>query len=168
MHAHATDVLAGLTSRLSLSELASALDHDQARAALSRVNADGIDRTLLGALNRSTYTRYELIANEHVLIVLIAWLPGQASPAHDHGGSSCTFRVLHGTATEQRFERRRDGRVTLVEEDRFLPGSVVSCEGDDIHAIVNDSDQSQLLITLHVYRPCPAMREYVIVDGSDA
>jgi predicted metal-dependent enzyme (double-stranded beta helix superfamily) len=136
-----------------------------ARAALGRVRPEDVDPNADRYATADRYARFELVSPEEALIVLIVWLPGQFSPAHDHGGSACTFRVLRGIATEQRFERTTDRRVRAVEEDRFLPGSIVSCDGEDIHAMGNDASSAGPLVTLHVYRPRPEMNEYVIEPG---
>lgn len=154
--------------RSRLLRLASDLDRGDARALLAAVEADEIDHASLGRLEPETYTRFEIVSTEAVLLVLIAWRPGEFSPAHDHGGSSCLFRVLRGVATERRFAFRADGRVRTVEEERFLPGSIVACDGEDIHALGNDADQDEMLITLHVYRPRPKMRTYGVADGVEA
>ena len=106
-----------------------------------------------------------MVSSVEELIVLIVWLPGQFSPPHDHGGSTCTLRIMRGIATEQRFERVADGRVRVVEEDRYIPGSIVSCDGADIHSLGNDRTNADPLVTLHVYRPRPVMNEYAIEPG---
>jgi len=139
-----------------------------ARAALRRVRQDDLvpDIQRYGTVAR--YARFELVSSDEELIVLIVWLPGQFSPAHDHGGSACTLRIMRGLATEQRFERAGDDRVSMIEEDRFLPGSIVSCDGQDIHALGNDRVNTEPLVTLHVYRPRPVMNEYRIGSGGES
>jgi cysteine dioxygenase len=134
------------------------------RAALGRVRAIDFVEHLPRHLASDTYTRIELEATDAGLIVLILWKPGQFSRAHDHGGSRCSFRVLQGVATERRFKRLDADRVVLVDEDRFLPSSIVSCNGDEVHAMGNDPASAELLVTLHIYRPRPAMREYLVVQ----
>lgn len=138
------------------------------RTALARVRSQDCVLEGLRHAAPDRYTRFELAATTRELVVLIVWLPGQFSPAHDHGGSHCIVRILQGVATEQRYEVVGDDRVTLIEEDRFLPGSIVSCDGEDIHAMGNDEASSEPLVTLHVYRPRPLMREYRIVSGVSA
>lgn len=135
------------------------------RAALGRVNPADFARLQPRHTSEEKYTRLELVATDAELVVLIVWLPGQFSQAHDHGGSRCSFRVLQGVATERRYEAVDDSHATPVEEDRFLPGSIVSCDGDEIHAMGNDPASSEPLVTLHVYRPRPMMREYHVVQG---
>lgn len=137
-----------------------------ARWALSRLLAQAFEPLLPEHLSKSAYTRTELVASDDLLVVLIAWLPGQFSEPHDHGGSSCLLRVLRGVATERRFEPQGDGPVSILEEDRYLPGAVIACEGNDIHALGNEADHVDVLITLHLYRPQPVMREYRVASGA--
>lgn len=109
-----------------------------------------------------SYTRFELRRDAGAMVVLIVWFPGQWSPPHDHGGSSCVFRVQRGVAHERRFTLDADGYALAVDEDRYLPGAIVACLGDDIHAMGNSADCVDPLVTLHVYRPCPVMREHPV------
>lgn len=139
-----------------------------ARTALGRFRTDDLALDVQRHATSAQFTRLELVSSEKELIVLIVWLPGQFSPAHDHGGSTCTFRIVRGIATEQRFERAGGDRARLVEEDRFLPGSIISCDGQDIHAIGNDPANAEPLVTLHVYRPRPEMNKYRIEPGGAA
>jgi cysteine dioxygenase len=116
--------------------------------------------------SESGYVRHELVRDDDLLIVLIAWLPGQRSAPHDHGGSSCALRVLSGVAEESRYERVRDrSRDDLVEEvssDQYVVGSVLSCDGEEIHSLGAPAtrDGGVPLVTLHIYQPAPSMREF--------
>lgn len=159
--------------RERVARLFGAPDSTDARAALAALEVEDGDIAALGAVSTAHHTRFELLSTPNVLVVLIVWLPGQFGPAHDHGGASCVFRVVRGTAREQRFERidgppGADGRhrVVLVEEDHFVAGAIVSCDGQDIHALGNPAADGQRLVTVHVYRPAPVMREYE-VNGED-
>lgn len=111
------------------------------------------------------YTRRVLHRDESVSVLLLGWLPGQASEIHDHGGSACCFRVLRGVAVESRYEIDPQGAALEVSRDAFLTGSVLACDGTDIHSIVNDRAAAEPLVTLHVYRPEPVMRYYKAAAG---
>ncbi|MCW5777152.1 MAG: cysteine dioxygenase family protein [Phycisphaeraceae bacterium] len=108
-------------------------------------------------------TRRVLFESQGLSVVLCGWLPGQRSEPHDHGGSLCALRVLRGVATEARYEITQDGRAREVERDDYLPGSVLACDGSDVHALINDRGSSEPLVTLHLYRPTPLMTEYDLV-----
>ncbi len=149
----------------ALARLLGILRSGDPRVSLGRVGPEDLLLDAWQHGSRDCRRRFELSSTEEESIILIIWLPGQFSPAHDHGGSRCIFRILQGVATEQRFDLRGEGRVALVEEDRFLSGSIVSCDGEDIHAMGNDQENVEPLVTLHIYRPRPVMREYQIVSG---
>jgi hypothetical protein len=159
--------------RERVARLIGAPDSFDARAALAALEIEDGDIDALGAVSTAHHTRFELLSTPNVLVVLIVWLPGQYGPAHDHGGAACVFRVVRGTARERRYERI-DGppgaderhRVVLVEEDDFVAGAIVSCDGQDNHALGNPGADGQRLVTVHVYRPAPVMREYEI-HGED-
>jgi len=121
-----------------------------------------IDLALLGPINPTSYTRFELVESDDVRVVLIVWQPGAFTPPHDHGGSTCTFSVLQGTATERRYEYLNNAnRVSIVDTERIHVGQVASCNGQHIHAMGNDVNAPQQLVTLHLYRPRPIMREHI-------
>lgn len=105
-------------------------------------------------------TRRVLHEDNTISILLLGWLPGQATEIHDHGGSLCAFRVLRGSAIESRYELDADGLAIEVERDEFLPGSVIGCDGTEIHSMKNDPAASEPLVTLHIYKPAPQMRLY--------
>lgn len=127
------------------------------------LNDPGLDLGRLAGLasfESGRYTRRVLFQDDRVSVLLLGWLPGQASEIHDHGGSACCFRVLRGVAVEGRYEVDADGDAVEVSRDAFLPGSVLGCDGTDIHAIANEAGADEPLVTLHVYRPAPVMRYF--------
>jgi 3-mercaptopropionate dioxygenase len=82
-------------------------------------------------------------------LVALVWLPGQATPVHDHL-AWCVVGVHQGAEYETRYRLTRDGRL--------LPsGSGLAQVGDvsgllppgDIHRVHNDGDD--VAISLHVY-----------------
>lgn len=88
-------------------------------------------------------------------LVLFGWLPGQTEWVQDEGGAESVYRVLRGAAIERRFRTEANGRTVETSCERYLAGSVVMCEGDEAHAIANDTGSPGPLYTLHVYRPSP-------------
>jgi len=88
-------------------------------------------------------------------LVLFGWLPGQTERVQDEGGAESVYRVLRGAAIERRFRTEAEGRAVETSCERYLAGSVVTCEGDEAHAIANDTGSLGPLFTLHVYRPSP-------------
>lgn len=121
---------------------------------------------LRGCLNFSPagYTRTRWYAGTRFEILVLCWLPGQASPIHDHARSICTMSVVQGTCRTEMFEVA-DGRVsesfthgeqaplvaTGVEE--CGAGQVITVEGGDIHRVGCPAGASEPLVTVHFYLP---------------
>lgn len=84
--------------------------------------------------------------------LVLCWMPGQASPIHDHRGSACGVRVVEGDLTEVVFKRGADGVPIECGTNRLEAGEVCGSYDADIHEVRNDDD-AQGLITLHVYTP---------------
>ncbi|MGW9307225.1 metal-dependent hydrolase [Saccharomonospora azurea] len=85
-------------------------------------------------------------------IVALVWLPGQATPVHDHV-SWCVTGVVEGQETEEVYEVREvGGRSHLVRV-----GETVNVVGDvsaldppgDIHRVRNSCQE--LAVSLHIY-----------------
>ncbi len=85
--------------------------------------------------------------------LVLCWRPGQRTPVHDHGGSTCAMRVLKGVATETAYAPADDG--TLIETSRRdLPAGSVSGAADGfVHEVVNDQPPGFDLVTLDVHAP---------------
>lgn len=131
----------------------------------------GVDLEALASVTEFAddhYTRRVLFQNQQVRVLLVGWLQGQASEIHDHGGSACCFRVLRGVAIEARFELNGAGHAVEVARDLFPPGSVLGCDGADIHSISCDPVADEPLVTLHIYRPAPVMRYFAPTSARGA
>ena len=93
--------------------------------------------------------------HDHTLAVFaIGWLPGKSAPPHNHG----TWAVVAGVDGPEKntFWRRLDdgsrpGYAEIRKEgDRtFGAGEVVAFLPDDIHSVMNETDQ--VTVSLHVY-----------------
>jgi uncharacterized NAD(P)/FAD-binding protein YdhS/quercetin dioxygenase-like cupin family protein len=109
------------------------------------------------------YVRSLVTRGERWELRLLCWQPGQTSSLHGHGGASCAFRVLRGSAVES----------ILGARDRvWAPGDVIAEDGVNlVHQVGNAGADS--LLTLHAYSPplpvdAPsprAGRDVVIVGG---
>ena len=97
------------------------------------------------------YQRNLLQAGPQYYALVLCWQSGQTSPIHDHRGASCGVKVLHGNATETRFQREADGMLTPTGTVCFSTGMVCGSADADIHQIRNTSPEN--LVTLHVYSP---------------
>jgi cysteine dioxygenase len=90
------------------------------------------------------YRRIPLVQTPDCELLLLAWLPGQATPIHAHGGSVGAVRLLVGTLEERRYgpteagyiERSRirhrapallrEGRSSVHRVEAIGPGPAVS------------------------------------------
>jgi cysteine dioxygenase len=117
-------------------------------------------------IDGGAYVRTLVFERAHAEALVMAWLPGQRSPIHDHGGSACAVRVVSGAALELLYEKRDDGRVVATGERRLTSGDMTSSFDDDIHSFGNAADAPasprDILVTIHVYSPpLQPTRKYV-------
>jgi cysteine dioxygenase len=150
---------------LALRQLFESLDQYE-----ERIPLDVLERTLRGLeLKRSelenlccfdpcAYQRNRLHRGPAYEALLMCWSSGQASPIHDHAGSSCAFRILDGTASETIFSLTDQGAVTPTAASCFSTGYVCAAEDADIHRVTNE--QSCELVTLHIYSPSLASMKF--------
>lgn len=92
---------------------------------------------------------------------LLAWLPGQGTELHDHGGAARpaagALAVVSGALTEFTVEPGPFPRLRRTRLDR---GEVSTVGDRTVHAVRNDSDEPA--VSLHVYAPgLEAMRTYL-------
>jgi cysteine dioxygenase len=99
------------------------------------------------------YLRNVIRRSEHFELLALCWRSGHCTPIHDHKGSSCAFKVVHGTGTEIRFKSTASGLIVPVATHLMEPGYVCSAEDDDIHQVANMQAQGQDLVTMHIYTP---------------
>ncbi|MBL4818979.1 MAG: cysteine dioxygenase family protein [Deltaproteobacteria bacterium] len=115
--------------------------------------------------SESRYTRKRIAIGEFYELLLIGWLPGQASTIHDHLDSSCAFRVLSGVATEKLYsldtvDPEGIWWAKFQSERDYQPGDICqTASSDDIHRVSNDHS-NEPLVTLHIYSPPIKMRVY--------
>lgn len=98
--------------------------------------------------------------------LLLCWRSGQRSPIHDHAGSNCAVKVLHGEAAETTFARAAGGMIYPTATELLRPGGIVASADADIHQVSN-LQAGDDLITLHVYSPpLSSMNSYSLLDAS--
>lgn len=103
--------------------------------------------------DRDHYHRARVAADTAFELLVMTWLPGQSSVAHDHGGSVCAMRVIDGMATERSYRLGEDGMAAFESEVHFPGGSTIVGDDDGIHSVHNLANQNATLVTLHVYAP---------------
>lgn len=103
------------------------------------------------------YVRTLVFEREHIEVLVMAWLPGQRSPIHDHAGSGCAVRVVAGTAYERLYAKDDDGFVVPTGDRVLQPVGVTGAFDDEIHSLGNavaaPAPPSSILVTIHAYSP---------------
>ncbi len=97
--------------------------------------------------------------------LVLCWRPGQASPIHDHLGSSCGVRVLAGVATEVGYRRTPAGPLEVVRRRQIPAGAICATEDEDIHEMANFQEDGSHLVTLHIYSPPLRIMRNFSLDG---
>lgn len=142
------DRLAAYSDPIPMDELRRELEH-------ITVTADELGDSI--HIDTGAYVRTLVFERDHAQVLVMAWLPGQRSPIHDHAGSACAVRIVSGRAREQLYRLRDDGHVEKTESRHLEPGSVTCSFDADIHTLGNAADcpapPSAILITLHAYSP---------------
>jgi uncharacterized NAD(P)/FAD-binding protein YdhS len=103
--------------------------------------------------NRQTYNRATVVFRDQYELLVMTWLPGQASVPHDHTGSICVMQVVQGEAVEGNYRVSGDGYVDLEYETLVKAGQVTAGQDAGIHTVRNPSQADEMLVTVHVYAP---------------
>ncbi|MBY0403970.1 MAG: cysteine dioxygenase family protein [Cyanobacteria bacterium] len=92
------------------------------------------------------YTRNLVLKTHNIEIILVCWLPGQASPIHGHGDSDAVHFILEGEMSFTNYFP--DGRKV---SGTVRPGHLDHVPVGVDHLIANHSDKP--LVTLNIYSP---------------
>jgi cysteine dioxygenase len=122
-------------------------------AALERCEVEYDDLVSHVRFSERGYQRIPIRGGDWYQAWVMCWRNGQRSPIHDHKGSSCAVRVLHGALTETLFEFAPNGHVKATFSRDVLPGNVIGGEDGDMHQVSNLQAGNANLVTLHVYSP---------------
>ena len=110
------------------------------------------------------YHRELMVKADDYQILVLACLPGQKSPIHNHRGSRCCVRVLQETAIETAYVQTREGFFE-TRTDRYAAGTVFGGKDADIHTVENAASSRHGLVTMHVYRPALTRTEIFEVEN---
>ena len=143
------DMLAGAASPVDLDTLSAAVGDLE-------VTADALGDAI--NIDTAAYVRTLVFESEHAAVFVMAWLPGQRSPIHDHAGSACAVRIVSGRGVEQKFTLNGDGTVSKQGGlSEVNAGDVVGSFDADIHAFGNavsaPASPRDILVTIHAYSP---------------
>jgi len=112
-----------------------------------------------------SYARRSVVRREFYELLVLTWMPGQGSVAHDHSGSLCGLKVLQGNLTEQLYESGPDGQVRPTFLCHLAAGEIIVDPGLVVHSLANPAGSDQLLVTVHIYSPpLPEVRRYAVAD----
>lgn len=123
------------------------------RFMLEKVELNGDEIKQLAQFDQETYSRRRLFRNDHCEVLILSWLNGQRSKIHDHIGSACGVKVLHGQATETLFKPAANGHIYATQSNHYPSGEVTVSHDSDIHQISNLQGGDEPLVTLHIYSP---------------
>ena len=121
--------------------------------AMQRVNLTPADVAAYVQPTPRDYNRVPVVVREAYDLLVMTWLPGQASVPHDHSGSICAMQVVQGEAVEGCYHVAPDGYVDLEYETAVRCGEVLAGQDAGVHTVRNSSPTGELLVTVHVYSP---------------
>eukprot|EP01100_Stratorugosa_tubuloviscum_P012284 TRINITY_DN577_c2_g1_i1.p1 TRINITY_DN577_c2_g1~~TRINITY_DN577_c2_g1_i1.p1 ORF type:complete len:799 (+),score=301.21 TRINITY_DN577_c2_g1_i1:98-2494(+) len=103
------------------------------------------------------YTRNLIAYDEKFMILLLCWERGQESPIHDHSGSSCWVKMLHGELVETKYSivstDISPNGLKIDSTTRVSKNQVTYIDDTlGIHKMGNQNANSPA-ISLHVYSP---------------
>lgn len=133
--------------------LAAFLSFDEMLPLLESLRLTDSEVIELFRLDPERYSRNILVPTPYLQLIAITWLPGQASPIHNHAQSACCVRVVTGEAVETHFAAIGDDEAVPTGSTTHQAGVVFGGGGpDDIHVVANLS-QEVTLRTIHLYSP---------------
>ncbi len=121
--------------------------------AMQRANLTSADVAAYILPNPRNYNRAPVVVRDAYDLLVMTWLPGQASVPHDHSGSICAMQVVQGEATEGCYQVAPDGYVDLQYETAVHCGQVLAGQDAGVHTVRNSSAVGEMLVTVHVYSP---------------
>lgn len=144
-----------------LEALGAKISADSVIEALARSQLQVDDVAPFITPQRDSYSRRCVARTEDYEVLVMTWLPGQGSGAHDHAGSVSAFKILRGTAHETTFALAADSLVDPTGTRELYEGEVGLDAGEVIHAVRNDGSRKEPLVSIHVYAPpMPELRKF--------
>jgi predicted metal-dependent enzyme (double-stranded beta helix superfamily) len=107
--------------------------------------------------SEAKYNRILVYEDQYLEVMLLAWLPGQATKVHDHPARGCLVRILEGEVQETIYTKHvgdEDEPETLrpIKCRSLRVGSVGYLEGErGIHRLENLS--ARPAVSMHIYSP---------------
>ncbi len=133
--------------------LAGPIPEDRLRDGLRSLRIDRHALWNCVRFDEQSYQRTRIHARDHYEVLVLCWRPGQGSPIHDHGGSTCAVLVVEGAATEIGFMATACGKLAPSRSQRVDAGAVIVSRLRDIHQMANLESEGTDLVSLHVFSP---------------
>lgn len=158
---------------MQLEDYAGSLNEAVIRRLLTQANLSAADVAPYVKVKQATYNRHCIHRSDAFELLVLTWAPNQASVAHDHAGSICGLKVIHGQLTEKLFTQGPDGQVREMSATSLQPGEITvdpGTHGDSavIHSLGNASS-TDMLVTVHIYAPALSeMRRYAVTGEPPA
>mmetsp|Transcript_11335 Transcript_11335/g.22111 ORF Transcript_11335/g.22111 Transcript_11335/m.22111 type:complete len:790 (-) Transcript_11335:194-2563(-) len=113
------------------------------------------------------YTRSLVALEADFSLMVLCWNIGQGTPIHTHGTSVCSWvKVLRGSIVLKRYTGSATNPV-LIESLTFHEGASIDCElFKGIHMLQNE-DEKDPAVTLHLYSPPFVQMAYLDSSGVD-
>jgi cysteine dioxygenase len=95
-----------------------------------------------------SYGRRLLYSNDRFKVLLMSWCSGDFTAIHNHGATQWGCVYFMGQATHRIYEKK-NGMLTMKNNDGFELGQTANVCGDLIHIMGNSSPKD--FMTLHIY-----------------
>ena len=128
-----------------------ALTRDEMTDLARSVDLERLDLGDFRCFTEARYARNTVFLNQHIELVVICWLAGQASSIHDHGASNCLYLVVEGAMQEEMFRLDAERRPERTSKRLYGRGDITVAAPTDVHRIVNPGEAA--LVTVHLYSP---------------
>ncbi|HEY5095079.1 MAG TPA: cysteine dioxygenase family protein [Candidatus Eremiobacteraceae bacterium] len=98
------------------------------------------------------YSRHRFFTSAQWEALVICWLPGQGTVAHDHGQSWGISSPIFGTLTETNYRiHGEEAPLEPLVTSHMVPGAVSIETADTVHVVVNASPLPA--VSIHLYSP---------------
>ncbi len=124
---------------------------------LENANLEFADIEPFVKTSKNNYNRTLVVQRENYELLVLTWSPGQESSPHDHSGSVSAMQVMSGVAKEKFWRISDDGYADVEYESILQNRKITAWHDAGVHSIGN-ADESQILVTVHVY--APKLREF--------
>jgi cysteine dioxygenase len=137
-------------------------ERDTVHLAVSRLRATTDELRRYIQFQPDHYTRTLYFRDERFEMLVLAWLPGQVSPIHDHANSICTMYVLDGFCQSTTYRHGPGGGLAEEATVHLSAGSTITVFGGDIHTVGCPPNATGGLVTIHFY--LPPIEEMLVFD----